>query len=274
MAYQQKTVFIFCVIIFILNLLIYINSEYIFNMLLYNLSTDKYNLSLINVGYAPLDLGNNCNLQYSKQLYSKILSIFKTRVTDPSKFTVVESPCLNVNSGQHMINKFNLNKVICITPIKTIKDYGNNNNTSNKLEYLLSEPTNINNLKLKSKSVDMVLSIESSKLNYNYNDIATQLSKFVSPKKYWVISDIFETANVTNIKQIITKNNFKIIQTDNITHNIIDSLKCDSKRKEDFVIDLPYIKEHMNNMYITKESKIFNELQNKTKQYLIIICQR
>lgn len=275
MAYQQKTVFIFSVIIFILNLLIYINSEYIFNMLLYNLSTDRYNLSLLNVGYAPLDLGNNCSLQYSKQLYSKILSLFKTNVTNPSKFNIVETPCLNVNSGSHMINKFNVNKVICVTPIKTIKDFGvNNNSNDDKLEYILSEPTNINNLQIKNKTVDMVLTIESSKLNYNFNKITSQMSKFVAPKKYWVIADMFDTQNVSNIKKTISSNKFNILEVVNITHNIIDSLKCDSKRKEEFVINLPFVKEHMNNLYITKESKTFKELENNTKQYLIIICQR
>ena len=275
MAYQQKTMFILCIIIIVLNLLIYINSEYIFNMLLYNFSTNKYNGSLLNVGYAPLDLGNNCQLQYSNQLYDKILTIFNKQVTDLSKLTMVESPCLNINSGNYIKRNYNLQKIICVTPINTIKQYATKlNMETDNLQYILSEPTNINNLKINSKAVDVVISIESSKLKYKYEDLTPQLTKFITPGKYWIISDIFDTSNITNIKQIITKNSFKILQTIDITSNILDSLQCDSTRKEQHLINLPLIKEHMNNMYITKDSQIFKDLQNNIKQYLIIISQR
>ena len=49
MAYQQKTMFILCIIIIVLNLLIYINSEYIFNMLLYNFSYFCYIIARVSV---------------------------------------------------------------------------------------------------------------------------------------------------------------------------------------------------------------------------------
>ena len=278
MAYQQKTMFILCIIIIVLNLLIYVNSEYIFNMLLYNFSTHRYNGSLLNVGYAPLSLGNSCQLKYSNQLYTKILTIFKKHVGDISKLTIVELPCVNINSGNHILRNYNIQKIICITPLNKIKQYATKLNLENdQLEYILSDPNNINNinkLKNNTKTVDLVLSIQASKLKYKYNEIAKQLKQFISPGKYWIIADIFDTNIIPNIKQTITQNNFKILETMNITYNILNSLEYDSDRKEQFIINLPIIKEHMSNMYITKDSNIYKDLQNNKKQYLVIISQR
>lgn len=275
MAYQQKTIFILYIIIIVLNLLIYINSEYIFNMLLYYLSRDVYNGSLLNVGYAPLSFGNTCDLKYSNELYTKILNLFKKHVDDLSKLTIVEVPCVNVNSGTHILSKFNPQKVICITPHAEFKETVDSFKNSNKqLEYILGTPNELNNLEITKKNIDIVLSIESSRLKYNYNELSTYLSTFIQSGKYWIIADIFESNKIKQVQTSIKKNKFSILETVNITKNILNSLECDSDRKETFINNFPIIKEYMQNIYITKKSKLYNELQNNTKQYLVIISKR
>ena len=275
MRYQENTMFILYIILFVINLLIYINSEYIFNMLMYYGKNDKYLGSLINLGSSPLSLGNNCKLKYSNELYTQILTLSKQYVGDISKLSIVEIPCVNVNSAKHISNKFNPKKVTCITEYKLFVNLINEISNDNQIEYKLGNAKNLTKLKIDNKSVDLVLSVEVNRNKYDYNIIASNLKNFLTPTKFWIIADIFELKTFKDFKNLLKKNKFTIRYIYNITSNIISSIECDNNRKkEQFISNLPLLKKYTIEKFITTDSTIYNDLINGTKQYLVIITIR
>ena len=145
----------------------------------------------------------------------------------------------------------------------------------NQIEYKLGNVKNLTKLKIDNKSVDLVLSVEVNRNKYDYNIIASNLKNFLTPTKFWIIADIFELKTFKDFKNLLKKNKFTVRYIYNITSNIISSIECDNNRKkEQFISNLPLLKNYTIEKFITTDSTIYNDLINGTKQYLVIITIR
>ena len=258
-------------VIMILNILIYINSEYVFKMMVYNISPNIYNASLLNLGYSPLNYKSDEYLKYSHELYNSIINLSKSYIGDLSKLHIVEIPCVNANSGYHLIKNFNIKKMTCITTNKLIIDK-NSVSKNSKFKYIYGTYDKLE--KYNIKEIDVILSVELQKNKYNLYKMIKIVRTILKPNKFWIICDVFKKNELNNIYNNLKQNFFIIKDVIDITHNIIDSISYDSTRKESFITNIPIIKECMNNLLVTKNSKLYNELKNGTLTYSIIILSR
>lgn len=267
---MNKSIVPILLVIIILNILIYINSEYIFKILVYNLSPNMYNASLINLGYSPLNYKSKDFLKYSHELYSKIINVSKPYLGDLTKLHIVEIPCVNANSGHYLINNFNIKKITCITNNKLIHNI-NNTLDKKKFKYIYGDYKNL--AKYNIKNIDVILSIELQKNNYNFFNMINVVKNILNPNKHWIICDIFNKKKFSMIFKKL-QNNFTIKYKLDITHNIIDSITFDSGRKESFITSVPIIKEYMTNFLVTKNSKLYYDLKNGKLIYMIFILSK
>jgi hypothetical protein len=248
------------------------NSEYIFKSVLYLVAKDRYYNSLLNMGYSPLTFGNTETFKYSNELYTIIINSLISKIGDISNSTIVEMPCMNVNSGIHILSQVTIKKLICVTPhndfIKLLEPYIKNNK---KLEYRLGNYSNFNRLNIDKKEIDVIISIEPSRHNYCLTKLSNHLKNIIQPNKYWVIADIIDNSQMNNINQHFIKNKFKILKTVDISSNIINSINVQNTKKEQSLPTSHIVKEMMTNLVVTKNSKIYKKLVNKQSKYLIII---
>lgn len=273
--YNQKTIGIFCIILLILNLLIYINSEYLFKMTVYLFSRDRYYQSLLNLGYSPLTFGNTQSFKYSNELYTIIINSINQYTNNITKLNIVEVPCMNANSGSHILTNFNPHKLICITPHQKFIDVLEPFTESyQQINYKLGNIQNLSKLKLNKKEIDLVISIEPTRHGYKLNELSSQITKLILPKKHWIIADIIKTTSMKQLLSFLKKDKFKILKTIDVSQNIINSIDNQHINKNNSITTFPVIKEFMNNLLITKNSNIYKNLLNKSIRYLIIIATK
>ena len=271
----MNTLFILSIILIVLNLLIYINSEYVFNMLLYYISNDRYYNTKLNLGSSPTSFGNTSELKYSNELYTKVLTIAQKHIDNMSNISILEAPCLNINGANHIAMKFNAKQIICLTPDKTLKKtidpYIQNNN---QIEFVLDNPNNINKTNINNKNIDLILTIEASRHNYKYNSLLLNFGNFLLPKRFWVIADLFNVSQFREFRLIAKKYKLLIKEVVDISNNVLESINSDSKRKESFIDTFFLGKKQLIESFITTNSNVYNNLLNGKIQYLVIIITK
>lgn len=268
---MNKFIVIILLVIVILNILIYINSEYIFKMMVYNISPNIYNASLINLGYSPLNYKSDDYLKYSHELYTTIMNISKPYLGDLTKLHIVEIPCVNANSGYHIIKNFNVNKMTCLSTNRLIIDK-NNSSKNTKYKYIYGTANKLS--KYNIKDIDVILSVELQKNKQNLSNMIKIVRNVLKPNKFWIICDIFEVNKLNKLYLNLKQNFFIIKNIIDITYNVIDSITYDSSRKETFITYIPIIKEYMTDLLVTKNSKLYKELKSGKKKYIILILSK
>ena len=86
-------------------------------------------------------------------------------------------------------------------------------------------------IELENEKVDMVISIDSTHIFYNFTKFVEEVERILKPDGYFIISDIRETFLIDEMDRILKNSSMKIEAREDITPNVIRALKLDEDKR-------------------------------------------
>lgn len=267
---ENLQIFVY-IMIFVIIQSIYFKFDSIFTTLLFLIDSNFYMYSKLNLGYAPLSVGNNCDIKYSNELYNRIIVIIQKHM-DLTNKVLIETPCSSRKSIYILPKTKSLKKFICISPYKSNVNFVHKS-IQNKSSYIYGQIHQLSKLNL-PKDINCCLTVEASRIGYTYDKLSKHISTILNKGSLWVISDLFKSNDIKTIQNSIKLNKFRIKDVISITDNVIESLNCDSDNKKNYLSTMPIIKEQLQNLFFLKNSNNYNKLITQESEYLIMIFEK
>ena len=267
---ENSEIFVY-IMIFIIIQSIYFKFDSIFAALLLLIDSNFYMYSKLNLGYAPLSVGNNCAAKYSNELYKRILLVINKHI-DLTNKVVIETPCSSRNSLHIIPENKSVKDFICISPYKSNVNFVHKY-LKDKSSYIYGHVHQLSKLNL-PKDINCCLTVEASRIGYTYDKLSKHISTVLNKGSLWVISDLFKSDDIKTIQSSIKLNKFKIKDVSSITDNVIESLNCESDNKKNYLSTMPVIKEQLQNLFFLKNSDSYNKLITQKSEYLIMIFEK
>ncbi|WP_444997010.1 class I SAM-dependent methyltransferase [Aliikangiella sp. IMCC44359] len=112
-------------------------------------------------------------------------------------------------------------------------EFANKNHNLQNLEYQLGDAENI---PYPDNHFDAVINVESCHCYGDLNAFFSEVSRVLKPGGYFLVSDLRHKKDITNFKESIeTYPGFKVLEKEDITNKVIQSLSEDHPRKKQLI---------------------------------------
>lgn len=149
-----------------------------------------------------------------------------------------------------------------------------------KKEYKIANLTHLKgdaqNLPFEDNSFDYVINVESS---HCYPDIAqffNEVYRVLRPGGVFLYTDLRNQGNIAFLREKLFDMPFEMIKYENITSNVLEALRIDSKRREDLVnrIAPKFLSATANTFAGVKDSKTFQLFESGWYEYFFYVLKK
>lgn len=250
----------------------FFSSKYWYIFIYFLLRNDP--IRFMNFGYSKSTSNNITKLHESKKdcVYSNLYQEVVSSVDVHDK-KILEVGCGRGGGAAYIANRYQPQLLVAI-------DIAGNAIRNNKKHYNQKELTflqrNAESLEINNEKFDVVLNIESSHCYRNINLFFKEVNNILKPKGYFLISDFINRNNNEDYYKLIKDNGFEIIESANITKNVIQAINSENENRIIRVNQLlPRSLHFLGYEFIgTIGSQIYNEFVNGNKIYKRFVLRK
>jgi len=220
----------------------------------------KQLLSSMNYGYLNDKTLGDHNTNPQLALYEHI--------TD--SITLENKNIIEIGSGRgagahHLSQKYHPNTYI---GIDLANHASQNSNCKNNLDTVLFTTADALSLPLKPGKTDIAINVESSHCYSDLQAFIQQVSATLTEGGYFCYCDLMKANKVDTLRQYFQESELNVIEANNITHNILQSLDRESDRHEQQIKEnIPwYLRKAFSDFVGIKNTGVYNLF--KTGQYV------
>lgn len=145
------------------------------------------------------------------------------------------------------------------------------------LKYVVGDAEKLDQVAgLEKNSVDLVINVESSHCYGNFAEFAKQVFGVLKPKGEFVITDFRTPEEQKILEQQIKDSGLEIEKYEDITLNVVQSLKYDEKRKTDLIENNvnPILRPFFRKFSGVRGSRIYEDFEKRQCIYFAYICRK
>ncbi|CAD8083342.1 unnamed protein product [Paramecium primaurelia] len=143
-----------------------------------------------------------------------------------------------------------------------------------KLNYLQGDAENLTNLNI--QTFDLIINVESSHCYGNFQKFVQEVTKLLNTGGLFIITDFRAIEELKQFEQDLQSTGLKLETKEDITINVLQALKLDEKRKQQWMNRHCGIifRSFFNKFSGVQSSRIFQELSERKTLYLIYALRK
>jgi len=144
------------------------------------------------------------------------------------------------------------------------------NETYNKVENLKYVWGDAENLPISDGVVDLVLNVESSHCYGNQRAFVAEVERILKPGGHFLITDFMATTELGDYEEILKSGNLEMVTKNDVTENVLMSLKLDSNRRLDLIQQRTprFLHSILKKFSGVEGSNIYNQLESQDTVYV------
>lgn len=189
-------------------------------------------MKFMNYGYADEKMILKLNQEdefyrYNIQLYNKLID--KICITDKK---VLEIGC-GRGGGIYFYNKYyHVSELTGIDITKQAINYCKRTYPQDNVTFVLGDAQN---LPFEDNQFDVVINLESSNNYANQAMFFKEVYRVLKPQGYFAYADIRKKDELKKWSHMLTQLHLELIDKEDITHNVIESLRVDTYKKKNLI---------------------------------------
>jgi len=145
-----------------------------------------------------------------------------------------------------------------------------------QLENLVHLEGDAQNLPFPDGSFDVIINVESSHCYPDINKFFQEVSRVLKPGGYFLYTDLRNKTNIDYLRACLKECPLKIEHEEDITGNVYEALKIDSKRREAIVKKIaPVFMHSVASLFAgVKDSKTFERFETRWYHYFLYVMKK
>ena len=245
----------------------------------YDLQTESLSdkpLQFCNYGYAPLSRDEKrgaASVPQDGQYLCMMMYHHVAGQIDIENSDVLEVGCGHGGGCQYIKRHLKARRVVGIDISQIRIDYCRKHSAFDGIAFQVGDAEKTS---FDDKSFDVVVNIESSHHYPNLDRFFKEVHRILKPNGHFLYADLWSTHLMDQLKQKLRKYNLKIVSENDITPNVIESLRRASQ-SADRLRKLALSDGELNNMLefgALEGSESFKKLQDREKTYFTFVMQK